>query len=120
MSEKDFPEAVQIPLGIAKEWKERFQEDNTPEDPKTKVTSYLIPRKTLEKVLELETEVVRAYLGINDEKLRTLLFVGAKLDEKTGKYVDVYGQEGSVFAKSADNVEGGDVVYDGIRPSPPF
>jgi hypothetical protein len=119
MSEEAFPDAVLIPLGIAKEWEKRYQDDTTVEDPKTKVKSFLIPRETLEKVLKLETEVVRACLAINDKDERTLLFVGARLDKETGKYIDVYGEGSSYMAKSAaDDAE--EVVYDGIRPSPPF
>ncbi|GAA3781353.1 hypothetical protein [Flavobacterium ginsengiterrae] len=119
MSEEAFPEAVQIPLSLAKEWEKRYQENTTPEDPKTKVKSFLIPRESLEKVLKLETEVVRACLAINDKDERTLLFVGARLDKETGKYIDVYG-EGSSYARAAEDTEAEEVVYDGIRPSPPF
>lgn len=118
MSEEAFPEAIQIPLGIAKEWEQRYHDDTTVEDPKTKVRSFLIPRETLEKVLKLETEVVRACLAINDKDERTLLFVGAKLDKETGKYIDVYGEGSEVYARSEEAAE--EVVYDGIRPSPPF
>lgn len=119
MSEGAFPEAIQIPLAVAKEWEKRYQDDTTVEDPKTKVTSFLIPRESLEKVLKLETDVVRACLAINDKGEKTLLFVGAKFDEKTGKYIDVYGQGSDYYAKSATE-ETTDVVYDGIRPSPPY
>ncbi len=42
MSEEAFPDAVLIPLGIAKEWEKRYQDDTTVEDPKTKVKSFLI------------------------------------------------------------------------------
>jgi hypothetical protein len=46
-----------------------------------------------------------------------LLFVGAQYDKETGKYVDVYGKSSSEQNK-VESVE--DVVYDGIRPSPPY
>ncbi|GAA6768241.1 hypothetical protein [Flavobacterium johnsoniae] len=119
MSEEAFPDAVLIPLGKAKEWEKRYQDDNTIEDPKTKVRSFLIPRETLEKVLKLETEVVRACLAINDNDERTLLFVGANRDEKTGEYINVYGEGTSYMARSAED-EAEEIVYDGIRPSPPY
>jgi hypothetical protein len=116
MSEEKFPGPIQIPLAVAKQWEKRYEDDTTLEDSNSKVKSYLIPRESLEIVLQLNTDAVRAYIGINDQNEKTLLFVGANLDKETGKYIDVYGppanQEG---AKTI-----GDVVYDGTRPSPPF
>lgn len=114
MSEEAFPGPIQVPLAVAKVWEKKYQGDTTVEDPKKKVISYLIPRESLEKVLDLGTTAVRAYIGINDQNEKTLLFVGAKYDEGTGKYVDVYGQSNK--ETSADDP----VVYDGTRPSPPF
>lgn len=118
MSEKrPFPEPIQVSIAVAKEWEKRYEDDITVEDRKNKVKSFLIPRESLEKVLELKTEAVRAYIGINDQKERTLLFVGAKLDPETGQYTDVYGPSGNQAsaAKAADGV-----AYDGARPCPPY
>lgn len=118
MNEKPFPEPIQVPLAVAKEWEKRYQDDTTVEDNKNKVKSFLIPRDSLETVLQLNTEAVRAYIGINDQKEKTLLFVGAKLDKETNQYVDVYGPPATQNnAKAGDS---GDVVYDGTRPSPPY
>lgn len=113
MSEEIFPGPIEISLATAQEWEKRYDGDTEVEA--YKVKAFLIPRKTLEKVLELETEAVFARLGINDQNEKTLLFVGAEKDPKTGKYVNVYGP-----AASEGTVEGGGVVYDGVRPSPPF
>ncbi|MCR4031206.1 MULTISPECIES: hypothetical protein [Flavobacterium] len=113
MNEETFPGPIEVSLATAKKWEKRYEDDKAVEDLSKKVISYLIPRESLELVLKLKTEAVRAYIGINDDNEKTLLFVGAKKDEKTGKYIDVYGPpEGTV--------EGGDVVYDGSRPSPPY
>ncbi|MXO06269.1 hypothetical protein [Flavobacterium sp. HBTb2-11-1] len=116
MNEETFPGPIQIPLATANEWERRYQNDTTIEDSKNKVKAFLIPRESLEKVLKLETEAVWAYLGINDQEEKTLLFVGAQYDKETGKWVNVYG--------TGDGVEGGEgaeeVVYDGARPSPPY
>nr|WP_294789241.1 hypothetical protein [uncultured Flavobacterium sp.] len=114
MNEEVFPGPITVPLTTAQEWEKRYDDDTSVEDLKKKVKSYLIPRESLELVLKLNTEAVRAYIGINDQNEKTLLFVGAELDPKTGKYVDVYG-------KAEGTVEGNnDVVYDGSRPSPPY
>ncbi len=116
MSEETFPGPIQIPVATANEWEKRYQNDTTVEELKEKVKAFLVPRESLEKVLALETEAVWAYLGINDQKEKTLLFVGAEYDKETGKWNNVYG--------TGDGVEGGEgaeeVVYDGARPSPPF
>ena len=116
MSEKPFPEPIEVSLATAKEWEKKYDDDSTIEDSKKKVKSFLIPRESLEKVLELNTDVVRACLGINDQNQKTLLFVGTVLDPKTGYYVDVYGPP-----STDENVaEPRDIVYDGVRPSPPY
>lgn len=116
MAEEKFPGPIQIPLAVAKEWEKRYNDDTTVEDSKTKVKSYLIPRESLEIVLQLNTDAVRAYIGINDQNEKTLLFVGANLDKETGKYIDVYGPPANQSGAKAI----GEVVYDGSRPSPPF
>ncbi|MBZ4043297.1 hypothetical protein [Flavobacterium hibisci] len=116
MAEEKFPGPIQIPLAVAKEWEKRYENDTTLEDSNSKIKSYLIPRESLEIVLQLNTDAVRAYIGINDQNEKTLLFVGANLDKETGKYIDVYGPPGN--QGSAKSVE--EVVYDGTRPSPPF
>lgn len=116
MAEEKFPGPIQIPLAIAKEWEKRYNDDTTVEDTESKVKSYLIPRESLEIVLQLNTDAVRAYIGINDQNEKTLLFVGANLDKETGKYIDVYGPPAT--QDGARTVE--EVVYDGTRPSPPF
>jgi len=117
MSEGSFPGPIEISLTLAKEWENRYETDTTVEDPKTKVKSFLIPRESLEKVLELDADAVRAYIGINDQQERTLLFVGAKFDKETGEYVDVYGPPASQQNKAAEDDV---IVYDGARPSPPY
>lgn len=119
MNEETFPGPIEISLATAKEWEKRYEDDTTVEDPKSKVKSYLIPRESLELVLQLNTDAVRAYIGINDQREKTLLFVGAELDKDTGKYLDVYGPPASqnVAARSAEDDI---IVYDGARPSPPY
>jgi hypothetical protein len=117
MNEETFPGPIQIPVATADKWEKRYDDDKSVEDSKNKVKAFLIPRESLKKVLELDTEAVWAYLGINDQNEKTLLFVGAKYDKETKKWINVYGK--------GDGVEGGegaadDIVYDGTRPSPPY
>lgn len=116
MAEKKFPGPIEVSLEVAKKWEKRFNEDTNVDDTKSKVISYLIPRESLEAVLQLNTDAVRAYIGINDENEKTLLFVGANLDKETGQYIDVYGRPEKQDGAKADE----EVVYDGSRPSPPY
>ena len=116
MNEETFPGPIQIPASVAKEWEKRYEDDTTAEDPKTKVKSFLIPRESLEKVLQLDADAVRAYIGINDKREKTLLFVGAKLDKETGTYIDVYGPPSEQNKATEDD----GTVYDGARPCPPY
>lgn len=117
MSEDTFPGPFQVSLATAKEWEKRYQDETTVEDSKTKVKSFLIPRESLEAVLQLNTEAVRAYIGINDKKEKTLFFVGAGYDKETGAYNDVYGAPSTLLRSEAAT---DDIVYDGVRPSPPY
>lgn len=116
MSEEKFPGPIHVPVSTAKKWEKRYDdEDFATEKAKEKVKAYLIPSESLKKVLELKTEAVLAYIGINDDNEKTLLFVGAKKDAE-GKYIPVYGPP-----TKEDNLEGDEeVVYDGSRPCPPF
>lgn len=116
MNEETFPGPIQIPVTTANEWEQRYQDDNSVEDSKKKVKAFLIPRESLEKVLELKTEAVWAYLGINDQKEKTLLFVGAEYDKETKKWINVYGTKDGAEGKLAAE----EIVYDGARPSPPY
>ncbi|QLC67756.1 hypothetical protein LPB248_16035 [Flavobacterium sp. LPB0248] len=115
MNEETFPGPIQIPVTTANEWEQRYIDDSAVEDSKKKVKAFLIPKESLKKVLDLNTEAVWAYLGINDQKEKTLLFVGANYDPATKKWINVYG-----IGEGDGEVGGGDVVYDGARPSPPF
>ncbi|WP_286966699.1 hypothetical protein [Flavobacterium sp. UBA4854] len=116
MNEETFPGPIQIPVATANEWEQRYQDDQSVEDAKKKVKAFLVPRESLKKVLELDTDAVWAYIGINDQKEKTLLFVGAQYDEKTGKYINVYGKADGLNGDEAAE----EVVYDGSRPSPPY
>lgn len=116
MEEQTFPNPIQVPLDTAKEWEKRYEDDITVEDPKNKVKCYLIPRESLELVLQLNADAVRAYIGINDLGEKTLLFVGAKFDNETNQYIDVYGPPVNQQNKAAAE----EVVYDGARSCPPY
>lgn len=123
MNEKTFPGPIQISLAKAKEWEKKYHGDTTAVESKKKAIGFLIPRESLEKVLELNTEAVRAYIGINDQDEKTLLFVGAELNKETGKYIDVYGRSSALqktasLTSETENPE--EIVYDGTRPSPPY
>lgn len=121
MNEETFPGPIQISVAKAKEWEKKYHGDTTAAESKKKAIAFLIPRESLEKVLELNTEAVRAYIGINDQNEKTLLFVGAKLDKETGKYIDVYGRSSALQKSAASETEDAEeVVYDGTRPSPPY
>ena len=115
MNNENFPGSIEISLQTAEKWTKAFQNNIEIEDSKKKVNAFLIPRESLEAVLALKTDAVRAYMGINDKKEKTLLFVGANMDE-TGIYRDVFGT--SQLEKDSYS-DGESVVYDFARPCPP-
>lgn len=114
MDKENAPQDVAIPLKIAETWTKNYREELDFDASKKKVNSYLIPRETLEMVLKLNTNKVRAYVGINDDKLSTLIFVGAELETATGIYRDVFGSQSIIEGEDESPV-----VYDFSEPSPP-
>lgn len=114
MAEEKSPKNVAIPLSTAEVWTKNHRDSFSDEDSKKRVDSYLISKETLEMVLKLGTSKVRAYVGVNDKKEKTLMFVGAELDEATGIYRDVFGSENSEEDGATEKV-----VYDFSEPSPP-
>ncbi len=121
MDDKTFPGPIKISLATAKEWEKKYDGDTTVGDAKNKMKAFLIPRESLENVLALKTEAIRAYIGINDKDEKILFFVGADKDEKSGQYTDVYGRKTLNYnlAKGQGD-EDEEEVYNGTRPSPPF
>jgi len=115
MNHENFPGSIEISLQTAEKWTKAFQNNIEIEDSKKKVNAFLIPRESLEAVLALKTDAVRAYMGINDSNEKTLLFVGVNKDE-TGIYRDVFGTSQSEKDSSSD---GESVVYDFTSPCPP-
>jgi hypothetical protein len=111
LPEKDTEITLKTAQGWVASWKKTTDEDLR----KKKVDSYLIPKVNLEKVLAEGIDAARAYIGINDAGMQTLMIVGARYDEKTGIYVDIvsgYGDE--------ENAGGGSGIYDFTEPSPPY
>lgn len=116
MAEEKFPGKIEIQLSTGETWARKYR-DSKDDEIKKKINAYLIPIESLEAVLKLKDtlaiDAVRAYIGVNDLGEQNLMFVGAKLDPKTGVYKDV-------FALGDDSVSDSEVVYDGSRPCPPF
>ena len=114
MTEEDTSPNVAVPLKTAAIWTKNHRDNLELEGSNKKVNSYLIPKETLEMVLKLKTSKIRAYIGLNDKKENTLIFVGAELEEGTNTYRDVFGSE---FLGS--DTDESSVVYDFSEPSPP-
>tara|TARA_R110002124_G_scaffold192776_1_gene359930 strand:+ start:1015 stop:1389 length:375 start_codon:yes stop_codon:yes gene_type:complete len=115
MEERKSPINVAVPVKTAAAWTKNHRDDSTLESSKKRVNSYLIPRETLEMVLKLDTSKIRAYIGMNDKKESTLIFVGAELEDATGVYRDVFGTETLAEGEVESNV-----VYDFSEPNPPY
>jgi hypothetical protein len=115
MSEEKNLGSVEVSLTVGQEWTKKYRDSKGEEDGKKKINGYLIPLQSIKLVLDQDIDAVRAYIGINNAGEQNVLLVGTKLDPKTGIYVDVF-KEG---VKGTEN-EGGDVVYDGSRPCPPY
>ncbi|MFB9077025.1 hypothetical protein ACFFLS_03740 [Flavobacterium procerum] len=110
--------SVEIPLSEGIVWAKKYRDaPKEDEEGNGKVNAYLIPLATLKLVLEQDIDAVRAYKGINNAGEQILMFVGTKLDPKTGIYRDVFF-EGTGAGAEAKSNDGG-VVYDATRPCPP-
>ncbi len=102
--------------GWVANWKKTVGEDLG----KKKVDSFLIPAVNLEKVLAQNIDAARAYIGINNEGLQTLMIVGTRKNDK-GIYVDMlpdYGPQATGEGKDGGDFIGGE-IYDFSEPSPP-
>ncbi|MEP6803385.1 MAG: hypothetical protein ABI892_02600 [Flavobacterium sp.] len=112
MSEEKNLGSVEVGLTQAKVWVDKYRKAPAEnEEGKNKTNAFLIPLETLKLVLDQDIDAVRAYKGINNAGEQVLLFVGTKLDKKTGIYRDVF--------KTGSELENDDVVYDATRPCPP-
>ena len=116
----ELPEkGTEITLKEAQGWVTNWKKTNDEDLRKKKVDSFLIPRVNLEKVLAQGIDAARAYVGINNEGLQTLMIVGTR--KENGIYVDMlpgYGPEGAVEGKDGGTFVGGE-IYDFSEPSPP-
>ncbi len=107
--------SVEVSLEEGKSWAKKYRDSpKEVEEGKGKIDAYLIPLDALRLVLKQDIDAVRAYKGINNAGEQTLMFVGAKLDKKTGIYVDVFN------VGVSEGCEGSEVVYDTSRPCPPY
>ncbi|TDW47417.1 hypothetical protein EV144_105444 [Flavobacterium sp. 270] len=116
MAEKENFGSVEISLSEGIVWADKYKKaPGLDEDGKKKINAYLIPLETLKLVLDQDIDAVRAYKGINNAGEQVLMFVGTKLDPKTGIYKDVF-KTSSLGGSEGD----GAVLYDASRPCPPY
>ncbi|WPO79195.1 hypothetical protein [Flavobacterium sp. KACC 22761] len=114
MANQKLPERdTNIPLELAQTWVAKWKKQTDEETAKKRVDSFLIPKVNLEKVLAQGIDAARAYIGINDEGLQTLMIVGTTYNEKTGIYEDQIPNDKDGVA------EDGAGIYDFSEPSPP-
>jgi translation elongation factor EF-Tu-like GTPase len=113
MAEEKNLGSVEVSLAVGQEWAKKYR-NTKEEEGRKKVNAYLIPLESIKLVLEQDIDAVRAYVGINNAGEQNVMLVGTKLNKETGIYVDVFKK--AVEAKN----NGGDVVYDASRPSPPY
>ncbi|MDQ6472336.1 hypothetical protein RB619_16940 [Flavobacterium sp. LHD-80] len=112
LPEKD----TNIPLEVAQTWVASWKKQTDEETAKKRVNSFLIPKVNLEKLLDQGIDAARAYIGINEKGLQTLMFVGTTYNEETKIYEDqIPGYHNS--AKSYGDGDAG--IYDFTQPSPP-
>lgn len=114
MEDQRLPERdTDITLQVAQEWVAKWKKQTDEETAKKRVNSFLIPKVNLEKVLEQGIDAARAYIGINDKGVQTLMFVGTTFNKETGIYEDQIPGEAKTLAG------GGAGIYDFTEPNPP-
>ncbi|AYN04963.1 hypothetical protein [Flavobacterium sp. 140616W15] len=89
---------------------------------KNKVRAFLIPKINLEMVLAQGIDAARAYIGINDEGVQTLMLVGTRLNKDTLIYEDMLPKPGD--SKPGNSKDGNETaippaIYDFSQPCPP-
>ncbi|MDN3674394.1 hypothetical protein QWY99_15195 [Flavobacterium branchiarum] len=119
LREKD----TEISLETAEKWTKKWKDPKNEIEGKNKVRAFLIPKINLEMVLAQGIDAARAYIGINDEGVQTLMIVGTKYNEKTLIYEDMLPK--SSESKDSEDSEGVSAkalppaIYDFSLPCPP-
>jgi hypothetical protein len=107
---------TKITLATAQTWVNNWKNPKEGEEQgRKKIDSYLIPVQNLAMVLGQGIDAARAYVGVNENGLQTLMIVGTKYNKETGIYVDMIPG----YANT-DELGGGNAgIYDFTEPSPP-
>ncbi len=113
LREKD----TEITLDVAQKWVKKWKDsDGGLTVSGKKIDSFLIPKYSLEKLLAENIDAARAYIGINDEGLQTIMLVGTRKDDK-GIYRDLIKGYTPNETKALTDSEGD--IYDFNQPNPP-
>lgn len=113
LREKD----TEISLDTAEKWTKKWRDPKNELDAKIKVRAFLIPKINLEMVLAQGIDAARAYIGINDDGVQTLMLVGTKYNSETLIYEDMLPK--STDSKDANEAAVPAGIYDFSQPCPP-
>lgn len=118
LREKD----TEISLETAEKWTKKWKDPKNEIEAKNKVRAFLIPKINLEMVLAQGIDAARAYIGINDEGVQTLMLVGTRLNKDTLIYEDMLPKPGD--SNPGNSKDGNETaippaIYDFSQPCPP-
>ncbi|WP_306351125.1 hypothetical protein [Flavobacterium sp. '19STA2R22 D10 B1'] len=99
-----------IKLDVAQKWARRWREEESTYNAHNELHAFLIPKEDLLGILSEEIDAVRAYIGVDDDNIEKLMFVGARYDKKVETYIDMI----TVESNRSDGQ-----IYDFTRPCPP-
>lgn len=97
-----------IDLPTAQTYAKKWRKEEGTYNAHHEVHAFLIPKEDLVGLLSENVDAIRAYLGIDENDVEKLMFVGTKYDAATDTYVDM------VPGKKPE----GD-IYDYTNPCPP-
>lgn len=97
-----------IDLDTAIKWAKKWREVEGDYNKHNEVHAFLIPKESLLGVLSQGVDSVRAYIGVDDDNVEKLMFVGTRYDQESDTYVDML---------PGGAIEGS--IYDFTRPCPP-
>jgi hypothetical protein len=103
------PEDYIIKLSDAQTWAKIWRKEEGDYNAHHELHAFLIPKDDLLGILGEGVDAVRAYLGVDENNVEKLMFVGAKYDQITETYIDML---------PGRTLSGGN-VYDFTRPCPP-
>jgi len=98
-----------IDLETAIKWAKKWRKEEATYNSHHEVHAFLIPVEDLTQLIEENVDMVRAYIGVDENDEEKLMLVGTKYDAESDTFVDMLPEQSRLKGE----------IYDFTRPCPP-